>query len=153
MKKNNKKAHLRISAAPPAHHLRALYDQKIAALEKEVNRLRNWWWVDMMDRPSKRDAGQDGRWSEIYKREHWVRGVALAADGWVRADFARERMMQADMREKGREVRRAEEAAGKAEQELAVAKMELAGVKRELEGRRDQDAIDGQLVATLLAAT
>ena len=109
-----------------------------------------------MDRPSKRDAGQDGRWSEIYKREHWVRGVTLAADGWVRADFARERMMQADMREKGREVRRAEEA----ERELAVAKMELAGVemelagvKRELEGRRDQDAVDGQLVATLLAAT
>ena len=106
-----------------------------------------------MDRPKKRDWGQDGRWSEIYKREHWVRGLELAANGWVRADFARERMMQADMREKVREARKAKEATEKAKQELAAAKIELAGVKGELEERKDQDVVDRQLAMTLLAAT
>ena len=148
-----KKTHLRISGPPPAHHVRALYEQKIAALEKEVNRLRNWWWVDMMDRPNIRDWGQDSRWSEIYKREHWVRGVELAANGWVKADFAREKMMQADMRDQKRETRKAKEAALKAQQELATAKIELDRVKRELQERKDKDAIDRQLAMTLLAAT
>lgn len=120
-------------------------------MEKEVNRLKNWWWVDMMDRPSKRDEGLDGRWSEIYKRGHWVRGMELAATGWVEADFSRERMMQADMREKEREVRKAREAAEKAKLELAAAKSELVDVKRELEEKKDQDAINRQLAVTLLA--
>ncbi|KAL9136104.1 MAG: hypothetical protein Q9175_002693 [Cornicularia normoerica] len=151
MKKN--KTHIRISGPAPTHHVRAIYDQKIAELQKEVNRLRNWWWVDMMDRPKKRDWGQDGRWSEIYKREHWVRGLELAANGWVRADFARERMMQADMREKVGEARKAKEATEKAKQELAAAKIELAGVKGELEERKEQDTVDRQLAMTLLAAT
>ena len=65
-----KKTHLRISGPAPTHHVRAIFEQKIVALEEEVNHLRNWWWVDMMDRPAKRDWGQDTRWSEIYKREH-----------------------------------------------------------------------------------
>ena len=107
----------------------------------------------MMDRPAKRDFGQDGRWSEIYKREHWVRGVELAANGWVKADFARERMMQADMRDKEKEARKAKEAADKAKHDLAAAKIELGAVKRELEGKKEQDAIDRQLAMTMLAAT
>lgn len=150
---NKKKTHLRISGPGPPHHVRVIYEQKIAALEKEVNELRNWWWVDMMDRPAKRDFGQDGRWSEIYKREHWVRGVELAANGWVKADFARERMMQADMRDKEKEARKAKEAADKAKHDLAAAKIELGAVKRELEGKKEQDAIDRQLAMTMLAAT
>lgn len=107
----------------------------------------------MMDRPKKRDWGQDGRWSEIYKREHWLRGLELAANGWVKADFAREKMMQGDMRAKEREARKAKEAAQKAKQELAGAKIELAAVKVELEKKKEQDAIDRQLAMTLLATT
>ncbi|KAF6225802.1 hypothetical protein HO133_009804 [Letharia lupina] len=148
-----KKTQLRISGPAPAHRIRAIYDQKIAALENEVNCLRNWWWVDMMDRPDKRDWGQDGRWSEIYKREHWLRGLELAANGWVKADFAREKMMQADMRAKEREARKAKEAAEKAKRELATAKIVLAAVRRELEEKNDQVAMDRQLAMTLLAAT
>lgn len=151
--KKKKETHLRISGPAPAHRIRAIYDQKIAALENEVNCLRNWWWVDMMDRPDKRDWGQDGRWSEIYKREHWLRGLELAANGWVKADFAREKMMQADMRAKEREARKAKEAAEKAKRELATAKIVLAAVRRELEEKNDQVAIDRQLAMTLLAAT
>ena len=105
----------------------------------------------MMDRPTKRDWGQDGRWSEIYKREHWVRGLELAANGWVEADFAREKMMHADMREKEREARRAKEAEEKAKQQLATARIELTAVKRELEEKKEQDAIDRQLALTMLA--
>lgn len=152
MKKKNE-SHLRISSPAPTHHVRAIFEQKIAALEKEVNHLRNWWWVDMMDRPTKRDWGQDDRRSEIYKREHWVRGVELAAKGWVEADFAREKMMLADMREKEREAKKAKEATERAKQELAAARIELAAVKMELEEKKDQDAIDRQLALTLLAAT
>ncbi len=99
------------------------------------------------------DLGPETRWSEIYKREHWVRGMELAAGGWLRADFARERHMQADMRDKVREARRAEAAAGKAMGELAVAKAELERVKGELEERRVRDAVDRQLMLDLLAAT
>lgn len=147
-----KKRHLRISGPPPPHHLRTLYDQKIAALENEVNRLRNWWWVDMVDRPSNHAQGQDGRRSEIYRRGHWVRGMELAAQGWLQANSSREKMMRADMREKEWELRKAREAAAKAQRELAVAEIELARVKRELE-RKDQDAVDLQLASTLLTAT
>ena len=107
----------------------------------------------MMDRPKKRDWGQDGRRSEIYTREHWLRGLELAANGWVEADFARERMMRAGMREYEREVRKAKQEAEKAKQELAAAQTELAGVKRDLEEKEDQDVIDRQLAMTLLAAT
>lgn len=146
-----KKTTLRISSPAPTHHVRAIFEQKIAVLEEEVNLLRNWWWVDMMDRPTKRDWGQDGRWSEIYKREHWVRGLELAANGWVEADFAREKMMHADMREKEREARRAKEAEEKAKQQLATARIELTAVKRELEEKKEQDAIDRQLALTMLA--
>ena len=92
------------------------------------------------------DLGKETRWSEIYKREHWVRGMELAAGGWLEADFARERHMQADMRDKEREARRAEAAAGKA-------KAELERVKGELEERKDRDAVDRQLVMDLLATT
>ena len=148
-----KRTTLRISGSPPAHRVRAIYDQKIAALEKEVNRLRNWWWVDMMDRPTKRDYGQDSRWSEIYTREHWVRGMELAAHGWVKADFARERMMQADMREKVRDARKAKEAAEKTKENLAAAKIELAAVRRRREEEKEQDAIDRQLAVALLTGT
>lgn len=49
----------------------------------------------------------------------------MAANGWVKVDFAREQMMQADMRDKEREARTATEAAEKAKEELATAKMEL----------------------------
>lgn len=106
-----------------------------------------------MDHPPKRDWGQDTRWSEIYKREHWVRGMELAANGWVQADFAREKMMQGDIRVKVREARKAKEAAKVAKEELAAVKIELAGVKRELEEKKEQDAVDRQLAMTMLAAT
>lgn len=69
----------------------------------------------------------------------------MAANGWVKADFAREQMMQADMRDKEREARTATEAAEKAKEELATAKMEL-------EENKDQDVVDRQLTMALLAA-
>ena len=41
MKKTKKP--LRISGPPPAHRMQAMYNEKIAALEKDVNHLRDWW--------------------------------------------------------------------------------------------------------------
>ena len=105
-----------------------------------------------MDRLKKRDCGQDDRRSEIYRREHWLRGLALAADGWVEADFAREKMLRADMREKEKEAKMAKEEAEKARLDLVAAQVELAAVKRELEEKKEQSAIDRQLAMALLAA-
>ena len=79
--------------------------------------------------------------------------MELAANGWVQADFAREKMMQGDMRAKVKEARKAKESAESAKQELAAVKMELAAVKRELEEKKEQDAVDRQLAMTLLAAS
>ena len=106
-----------------------------------------------MDHPRKRDIGQDDRRSEIYRRGHWLQGLALAAGGWVEADFEREKILRADMREKEKEARLAKEEAEKAKQELAAAQAELAAVKRELEEKKEQSAIDRQLAMALLAAT
>lgn len=147
------KTPFRISGPPPAHRVEAMYKEKIAALEKEVNHLRNWWWVDMMDRPRRRECGQDDRRSEIYTREHWLRGMELARNGWVEADFAREQMWRADVREKEREAKKSKEEAEKAKQELAAAQIELAVVKSKLEEKKEQDAVDRQLAMTLMAAT
>ena len=76
----------------------------------------------------------------------------MAAEGWVEADFAREQMMRAEIREKEREARQAKEEAEKAKQELAAVQIELAAVKRELEEKKQQNAIDRQLAMALLAA-
>lgn len=106
-----------------------------------------------MDHPRKQDIGADDRRSEQYRREHWLRGLHLAAGNWVEADYDREKLLRADMRAKEREARTAKEEAEKVKLDLAAAQIELAAVKEELEEKKQQSAIDRQLAMDLLATT
>jgi len=65
-----------------------LYEAKIAELLEENNVLKNWWAIDMQDRPEIRDHNPGHQWrkSEAFLREPWRQALALIEHGQVRVE-------------------------------------------------------------------